>query len=231
MLAHRATAVPAAAAEAPAEPVEEEIARFDPRWLKYAPLVGSYLAVPLAAVGALLRLLDELPERFRPQLDEPDVSDVRVLIAVVVGSLLALVLGSVIGAAAVNWRFRLVRRGGSLVAVRGLVTRRHTELEIDRIRGGTLTEGLGMRLAGAARTAALVTGLGQATRRGQLLPLGPRAEAERLLHRARRRSRPAAAPPGGRPTSSARPRDAGRAARHRGRAGARDRPRPPGRCC
>jgi putative membrane protein len=89
----------------------------------------------------------------------------------------------VVGAAAVNWKFRLVRRGGSLVAVRGLVTRRHTELEIDRIRGGTLTEGVGMRVAGAARTAALVTGLGQATRRGQLLPLGPRDEALRLLHR------------------------------------------------
>ena len=57
-------------------------------------------------------------------------------------------MGSVIGAAMVNWGFRLVRRGGSLIAVRGLITRRHTELEIDRIRGATLTEGLGMRLAG-----------------------------------------------------------------------------------
>jgi putative membrane protein len=76
-----------------------------------------------------------------------------------------------------------VRRGGSLVAVRGLVTRRHTELEVDRIRGGTLTEGLGMRVVGAARSTALVTGLGDAARRGQLLPLGPRAEAVALLHR------------------------------------------------
>jgi putative membrane protein len=182
VLAHR-SAAPGDPADVPAEPDEEVIARFDPRWLRYAPLVGGYLAVPLAGVGALMRLAQELPERFRPRLDGPDVTDGRVLAALVVGGLLALVLGSVIGAAAVNWRFRLVRRGGSLVVVRGLVTRRHTELEIDRIRGGTLTEGLGMRLAGAARTAALVTGLGQATRRGQLLPLGPREEAVRLLHR------------------------------------------------
>jgi putative membrane protein len=182
VLAHRGTAVPADAAE-PSGPDEEEITRFDPRWLRYAPLVGSYLAVPLAAVGALFRLLDEVPERFRPEFDGPDVLDTRVVVLAVLAVLVLLVAGSVIGAAAVNWRFRLVRRGGSLIAVRGLITRRHTELEIDRIRGGTLTEGLGMRLAGAARTAALVTGLGQATRRGQLLPLGPRAEAERLLHR------------------------------------------------
>ena len=183
VLVHRAPAVPVDASEAPTEVDEEEIARFDLRWLRYAPLVGSYLALPLAAVGALFRLLDELPERFRPPVNGPDVSDARVVVAIVAVALLALVLGSVLGAAAVNWRFRLVRRGGSLVAVRGLVTRRHTELEIDRIRGGTLTEGLGMRLAGAARTAALVTGLGEAARRGQLLPLGPRPEAERLLHR------------------------------------------------
>jgi putative membrane protein len=184
VLAHRAPAAPPdASVAAPPEPVEEEIARFDPRWLRYAPLVGSYLAVPLAGVGALMRLAQELPERFRPRFEGPDLSDVRVLVVTTVAALLLLAVGSVVGAAAVNWKFRLVRRGGSLVAVRGLVTRRHTELEIDRIRGGTLTEGLGMRLVGAARASALVTGLGQATRRGQLLPLGPRAEAERLLHR------------------------------------------------
>jgi putative membrane protein len=183
VLAHRSTAAPADVAEPSAEPDEEEITRFDLRWLRYAPLVGGYLAVPLAAVGALFRLFDEVPRRFRPEFDGPDVLDARLVALAAVAVLLLLVVGSVLGAAAVNWRFRLVRRGGSLIAVRGLVTRRHTELEIDRIRGGTLTEGFGMRLAGAARTAALVTGLGQATRRGQLLPLGPRAEAERLLRR------------------------------------------------
>jgi putative membrane protein len=182
VLAHRATAVPAEAA-VPEEPVEEEISRFDLHWLRYAPLVGSYLAVPLAAVGALFRLLDELPRRFRPRFDDFFVTDPGVVALVAVGAVLLLVVGSVVGAAAVNWKFRLVRRGGSLIAVRGLVTRRHTELEIDRIRGGTLSEGLGMRMVGAARTSALVTGLGEATRRGQLLPLGPRSEAERLLHR------------------------------------------------
>jgi putative membrane protein len=181
------TSVLAPGSSAPAAgvtaPDEEEIARFDNRWLLYAPVVGSYLALPLAAVGALLRLAEELPRRFRPQLDEPDLSDAQLLVFTLAAALLLLVVGSVVGAALVNWRFRLVRRGGALVAARGLVTRRHTELEIDRIRGGTLSEGLGMRLVGAARTTALVTGLGEAARRGQLLPLGPRLQAEALLHR------------------------------------------------
>ncbi|WP_345771098.1 PH domain-containing protein [Geodermatophilus normandii] len=185
VLTHRRTApVPAGtdpSAPLTEEPGEEELARFDRRWLLYAPLVGSYLAVPLAAVGALSRLLQELPRDLRPDLDGPDLSDVRVLVLTAVAALLLLALGAVTGAAVVNWGFRLVRRGGSLIAVRGLLTRRHTELEVDRVRGGTLAEGLGMRLVRAARVNALVTGLGAANRRGQLFPLGPRTEAVRLL--------------------------------------------------
>jgi putative membrane protein len=159
---------------------EEVVARFDNRWLLYAPLVGSYLAVPFAAVGALFRLAQELPERFRPDLDGVHLSGVQAALVVLVGAVVVLVVGSVVGAAVVNWGFRLTRRGGSLVAARGLVTRRHTELEIDRIRGWTLSEGLGMRWVRAARSGALVTGLGDAARRGQLLPLGPREEARAL---------------------------------------------------
>ncbi|MGY1668433.1 PH domain-containing protein [Geodermatophilus sp. SYSU D00696] len=185
VLTHRRAARPAPAdvdpSAPPVEPAEEELARFDPRWLLYAPLVASYLAVPLAAVGALSRLLQELPRDLRPDLDGPDLSDVRVLVVAVTVGLVLLAVGAVLGAAVVNWGFRLVRRGGSLSAVRGLVTRRHTELEVDRIRGGTLAEGLGMRAVRAARVNALVTGLGAASRRGQLFPLGPRAEAVRLL--------------------------------------------------
>lgn len=166
---------------ATAEPEpEEEFARFDHRWLLYAPLVGGYLAVPVAAAGALSRVLDELPDRLLPDVDGPELDSPVVAVLAVVVVLVLLAAGAVVGAAVVNWRFRLVRRGGSLIAVRGLLTRRHTELEIDRIRGVAVADGAGMRLVGAARVNGLVTGLGDAQRRGQLLPLGPRAEAERL---------------------------------------------------
>ena len=165
-------------------PPDEVFARFDNRWLLYAPLVGSYLAVPVAAAGASLRLLDELGRRVRPDLDElPLAGGWASALGVAGGLLVLLALGAVVGAALLNWRFALVRRGGSLIAVRGLITRRHTELEIDRIRGYTISEGLGMRWVRAARVSALVTGLGDAARRGQLLPLGPRAEAWALGRR------------------------------------------------
>ncbi|MCZ2817150.1 PH domain-containing protein [Modestobacter sp. VKM Ac-2984] len=173
LLTHAASAQDSEAGRHAADDPEEELLRFDYRWLVYAPLVGSYLAVPLAAGGALLRAAEELPDQFQPEFWSPDVSDTRIVVRLVVGALLLLILGSIIGSALVNWRFRLLRRGGALVAVRGLVTRRHTELDIDRIRGCTVSEGLGMRLVGAARVSALVTGLGDATRRGQVLPLGP----------------------------------------------------------
>ncbi|MBN1091147.1 PH domain-containing protein [Blastococcus sp. TML/M2B] len=170
-------------ATAPPEPAEEEFARFDNRWLLYAPLVGGYLAVPLAAVGALSRVVDELPAGTLPDVDGPALDSVGAAAVVALVALLLLAVGAVVGAAVVNWGFRLVRRGDSLVAVRGLLTRRHTELEIDRIRGVAVADGAGMRLARAARVNALVTGLGDAQRRGQLLPLGPRAEAEALARR------------------------------------------------
>ena len=93
VLAHRGTAAPADAAEPSVPDEEEEITRFDPRWLRYAPLVGSYLAVPLAAVGALFRLLDEVPERFRPEFDGPDVLDTRVVVLAVLAVLVLLVAG------------------------------------------------------------------------------------------------------------------------------------------
>jgi putative membrane protein len=166
------------------EPPAEEFARFDNRWLLYAPLVGSYLAIPAAAVGAGFRLLDELGRNVRPDLERLDLGGGWVPAVSIAGVLLLLLsVGAVIGAALVNWGFTLHRRGGSLVAVRGLLTRRHTELEIDRIRGGTVSEGLGMRWVRAARINALVTGLGDAARRGQLLPLGPRAAAWALIRR------------------------------------------------
>jgi uncharacterized membrane protein YdbT with pleckstrin-like domain len=183
LLARRPAGAPAAeGAPAPEPPVEEELSRFRPRWLLYAPLVGSYLVVPLAAVGTLFRLVQELPDAVVPDLAGPEPSP-EVLVLALIAAVPLLALAAVVGAAVVNWGYRVVRRGGSLVAVRGLLTRRHTELEVDRIRGGTLSEGLGMRWVRAARVNALVTGLGQANRRGQLLPLGPRTEALRLLGR------------------------------------------------
>ncbi|HST67525.1 MAG TPA: PH domain-containing protein [Mycobacteriales bacterium] len=167
----------------PPAPAPKLLARFEPRWLLYAPLVGGYLLAPLAAFGALANYADDLrlPLHLRRRLDDavgarPGLTAIVVLVALVI---VLAVLGAVITAAVANWGFTLTRRGGTLVAERGLLSRRQVSLEHDRIRGYALAEPLALRAVGAARLTALVTGLGGGDdeggtgRRGQLLPLGP----------------------------------------------------------
>ena len=112
LLARRPAGAPAPDdGRSPEPPVEEELSRFDPRWLLYAPLVGSYLVVPLAAVGTLFRLLQELPDAVVPDLLDPEPSP-RLLVVALVAAVPLLALAAVVGAAIVNWGYRVVRRGG-----------------------------------------------------------------------------------------------------------------------
>ncbi len=165
-----------------------EYARSKASWLFYAPLVGSYLAIPLAAVGFLTQYLDDLPESWLSRFETTTNSYTAGQVAlVVIAGVVLLALGAVIGAVVLNWRFLLVKRGGLMVSERGLFTRRTVSVEIPRIRGYMLSEGLGMRLARAARLTALITGVSNASNRSQLLPLGPRGEATRVADAAVRR--------------------------------------------
>ncbi len=168
------------------EPIEEiEYARARPAWLLYAPLVGSYLALPIAAVGFLSQFARDLPDSWFSWISvDPEAITARQVALFVVAVLLLLALGSVIGAVLLNWRFRLVKRSDLLISERGLFTRRTVSVEIARIRGYTLSEGLGMRLVRAARLTALITGVSTANSRSQLLPLGPRTEAIAVARRA-----------------------------------------------
>lgn len=173
----------------PAARPQRVIARLDPRWLLYAPLMGGYLAVPLAIGGTLLRDVQDLPlpAAVADLLEVPDQAGAgRIALSVVVGALLVL-FGAFVAGAVANWGFLLAERDGNLVAERGLLTRRTVSLERDRVRGFVLSAGLGLRLVRAARLRALVTGLGDQNRRGQLLPLGPLAVAERVAADAVRR--------------------------------------------
>ena len=174
------------AAELGDEPIEDvEYSRSRASWLLYAPLVGSYLAIPLAGIGFLSQFVDDLPASWFSwvNLDPSTLSAGQFALAVL--ALLALLaLGAVIGAVFLNWRFLLVKRGDLMVSERGLLTRRNVSVEIPRIRGYTLSEGLGMRLVRAARLTALISGVSNANSRSQLLPLGPRAEAVTVARRA-----------------------------------------------
>ncbi|MEN3359202.1 MAG: putative rane protein [Mycobacteriales bacterium] len=175
-----ASAPGAAGAGTPEEPAVV-LAKLRPAWLFYAPLVGSYLLAPVAAVAALQQYLDDLHipwfDRLADRIGGSRFGPLEVA-GLVAAALAVCAVGAVATAAVTNWGFTLSRRGGSLVSERGLLSRRQVSLEVARIRGYSLARPLSLRLVRAARLTALVTGLGgENTRRGQLLPLGPAAVA------------------------------------------------------
>ncbi|XKK41963.1 PH domain-containing protein [Nocardiopsis sp. ARC36] len=91
---------------------------------------------------------------------------------------------AVVSYALTHWGFSLRGRDGSLVAERGLFTRRSVTLERRRIRGHELLDTPLERTRGAVRLRAIVTGLGDAANRAVLLPTGPRPVVEDVVGRA-----------------------------------------------
>ncbi|MEO5877871.1 MAG: PH domain-containing protein [Streptosporangiaceae bacterium] len=173
--------------EVASEP-DSVIARADPSWYRYAPLSGAYLLTPFALLGSALGTLYNLGDEFglisEGSLSHlgDNVTGVSPLIGIVFFILLVLAMpvASVLVFAWFNWDFTLHARDGSVVAERGLVTRRSVTLERRRIRGVELHDNPLERAAGVVRLNALVTGLGDAEHRGRLLPTSPHQVAWRV---------------------------------------------------
>ncbi|WP_018656825.1 PH domain-containing protein [Actinomadura flavalba] len=176
------------AGERDAGPPSRTLARMRRRWFLYAPLSGAYLLTPFALAGSLLGTLynlgDDLGLITRDRLTRlgHDVVGLPPVVAAVLGVLLlvAMPVMSVVVFALFNWEFTVTARDGSIVAERGIVTRRSVSLERRRIRGVELTDNPFERAARVVRLGALVTGLGDAVHRGRLLPAAPRPVAARL---------------------------------------------------
>ena len=187
-----AEAVSAGAAHA-VRPVarRREIARMRSRWYLYAPLSGAYLLTPFALAGSLLGTLYNLSDDLglvtqeRLQNLGHDVVGLPTVavIAFAIVFLIAMPVMSVIVFALFNWDFTVYERDGSVVAERGVITRRSVSLERRRIRGVELDDNPFERAAGVIRIGALVTGLGDAAHRGRLLPAAPRSAVEDLARR------------------------------------------------
>ncbi|SFW76162.1 PH domain-containing protein [Amycolatopsis australiensis] len=161
------------------------LARFDPRWIRYAPLSFVAPALGLAAFGTVFKAADWfgagsglwhwLLARFGGL---PLAVSILLL-------LVAAIVAGVVGAVGLFterwWNHRLEReRGGTLRVRRGLFTTRSTTLEERRLRGVELVEPLGARLAGAARVDAIATGIEHDDDRAEaktLLPVAPRETA------------------------------------------------------
>ncbi|MEV4255742.1 PH domain-containing protein, partial [Spirillospora sp. NPDC049652] len=175
----------------PAARRRHELAHIRRRWFLYAPLSGAYLLTPFALAGSLLGTLYNLGDdlglitRERVERLGRDAAGLPtgVLVLVIMLFLVAMPVASVIAFTLFNWDFTVYQRDGSIVAERGLVTRRSVALERRRVRGVELADNPFERLAGVVRLGALVTGLGDAAHRGRLLPAAPRAVSLALASR------------------------------------------------
>jgi len=163
-LLHRAAAADAGDAT-PVEPVasgDERLLSFDPSWIRFAPLTTGGLLIVIGALAAGNQLVGPAVERLS---DHVDLGEPRHLGLTIAAALVAFVVVisvlSIIGYVLTNWGFLLTRdrAGRSLHIRKGLLTTRETSLETQRVRGIEVHEPIGLRLAGGARLAAIVTGL------------------------------------------------------------------------
>ena len=147
-------------ADAPPPPLDEELVRLDPRWVRYAPLTMTGMATALAGLGFITQGFSRLGEEGQVLIER--ARWVRGL-AWWIDAALVLALVSALAVAAyllAFWGFRLTRnRLGSLHTRRGLLTSRETSIDHSRVRGIRLDEPLGLRLVGARRLKVVTTGL------------------------------------------------------------------------
>lgn len=138
----------------PLVPTETVVARFEPRWLWYAPFTSTVVVAIGALFGAVSPYLGHLDlthdqlERIKPAL-----------IALAVTAPLLLLLLYVAAYLVTNGGFLLTRRAETWHVSRGLVTHRETTIDADRLAGIGIGESLPLRLAHGRRLKAIVTGL------------------------------------------------------------------------
>ncbi|WP_081682739.1 PH domain-containing protein [Marmoricola sp. URHB0036] len=167
----------------PVAPVEDEqLLTFDPGWVRYAPLTSSGSVIAAGVIAALGQFSDQIGSRL---FNDPEVRHTveHLSLAAAIPLALAafLVLGavfSVLGYLVTNWGFSLARdsRGRTFHVRRGLLTSTETSLERERVRGLSVDEPIGLRLAHAGRLYAIVTGVSKKEAgRTQLVPPAPRA--------------------------------------------------------
>lgn len=156
--------------------------RLDPGWVRYAPLTSSGNVVAAGLLALFAQAFERADLGF---LGAERVADLFTGASLAIASVFAVlgfvVLGAVfavLGYLVTNWGFTLSRdvRGRSFHVSRGLLTSTETSLERERVRGVEVAEPLGLRLVGAGRLSAVVTGLSRGERSSTLLvPPAPRA--------------------------------------------------------
>ena len=168
---------------------DTELARMDPRWVRFAPFTMSGVLGAAAILGIGSRLIDQVG------VSASDVGPIRVgldyvrhtpvwldVLQGLAGLVVFVTVLSMGGYVLSYWGFRLTRHSrGSLHIARGLLTTRATSIEERRLRGLELAEPLLLRAVHAARLSGITTGLkargGADGGSSMLLPPAPRTVA------------------------------------------------------
>ncbi|MFJ3404649.1 PH domain-containing protein [Promicromonospora sp. NPDC090134] len=209
LLAH---AAPGAGTGADEGADDGALARFDRRWIRFAPLSFLTPALGAAAAGGLIQVSEwfGLQEELFETIGSWFGLAPAVLVAVLMGVGLFVVGGVATVALWVEswWNHTLDRQAdGTLHVRRGLLTTRSITLEESRLRGVEVVEPLTARLAGGARVDAVATGLAQGeedkTDSQILLPVAPKELADRVAADVLREpASPTAAPLTGHPVAA-----------------------------
>ncbi|MBQ1081458.1 PH domain-containing protein [Nocardiopsis sp. B62] len=160
------------------------------RWYLYGALSLGYLLTPFVVLATLFGMVQQsagqmVTDFFIDWVTTADRAFLVLFGAVFAGVLVLLMpVFAVVSYAITHWGFSLRDRDGSLVAERGLFTRRSVTLEKRRIRGYELQDNPLERTRGVVGLRAIVTGLGDAATRAVLLPVGPRSTVEPVVDRA-----------------------------------------------
>ena len=149
--------------------VDRVVLRFDPAWVRFAPLTTTGLVLAGGALGVAAQAVNTFGgfDRLDPDQVVDSASGWSAALAVPLGLALLLLAVSALaigGYVVTNWGFTLTHTGperrGAWHLRRGLLTTRETTLDDDRVSGVTIAEPLGLRLVRGGRVSAIVTGLG-----------------------------------------------------------------------
>ncbi len=159
-----------------------EIARWQPDWVRYAPLSLTGFAIVAPVVGLAFQY--GFAQIFLKSGTVQDVGHRSAGVIAGVITLLVVLLVVVVSVAAcarylMTWFGLQVLDDGKTLTIRhGLFTARQTTLDLARLRGATVNEPLLLRLARAAELEAIMTGTSP---RQKILPQAPRTAVHATL--------------------------------------------------
>ncbi len=181
-LLHLAPATDAAGTAPPTPP--RDVLTLELGWVRFAPLTSTGIAIAGAALGVLAQSLHTFEISVSIDLDRFERLGLALLLILGVGAVLVTIcVLAVVGYLLTNYGFRLTHSAaeGAWHMRRGLLTTRETTLDDARVSGVSIGEPAGLRLAGGARLAAIVTGLDKKQQGSSVLvPPAPRREVDRV---------------------------------------------------